>query len=502
MTKTHFLTNLRLIASAQNTERAQNILGELEAAFVQFNTPTLNALKPKRAQKRNFKKFIFKYSFRLPDRTAFPLSVEELASFYHFPMTAAAATGMKTLKYKGAEPPFNLPKQGVILGENVFRGKRTLVRVGREDRRRHFYVVGQTGTGKSVLLQNMIKQDIAAGEGVALIDPHGDLAEKVLQLVPPERRKDIVWFNPGDVTRPFGLNMLEYDTSRPEQKTLVVNELLAVFKKLFLAEHMGPVFDQYFRGAALLLLEDYANNVPTLLDIPKVLTNAAYRREKLERIENQQVREFWREQAEKVRGEASLENMAPYITSKIDGFVADEFMRPIISQKKSSINFREAMDQKKIILVNLSKGRLGELNANLLGLVIVSKLLIASLSRADAPESERNDFYLYIDEFQNFTTNSIASILSEARKYRLNLIIAHQFIKQLEENIRDAVFGNVGSMAAFRVGAEDAEFLVEQFEPVFSENDLINIDNFQAHIKLLIGGQTSTPFTIRTFPPE
>ncbi|OGZ61378.1 MAG: hypothetical protein A3H51_01220 [Candidatus Spechtbacteria bacterium RIFCSPLOWO2_02_FULL_38_8] len=505
LNKHHFLTNIRLVASAQDELRAQHILSEMEAAFVQFDSAVGNSLKVKKVKKGSgaFKRFIFQFSFRIPDdKPASLLSTEEIASLFHFPTTRLSSIGVRTLKHKFARPPEDMPKDGIVLGENIYRGEKTLVRLQADDRRRHLYIVGQTGTGKSVLMYNMAKQDIEAGEGVAIIDPHGGLVEDLLRAVPENRKQDIVWFDPGDRSRPFGLNMLEYNPKRPEQKSLVVNELLSIFKKLFLAEHMGPIFDQYFRGAALLLLEDYENEIPVLSDINKVLTDVSYRRKKLDRIKNIEVVKFWTEQAEKAGGEASLSNMAPYITSKIDGFVSDEFIKPIISEKYSSLNFRDAMDNKKIILVNLSKGKIGDLNANLIGLVIVGKLLISALSRVDILESARDDFFLYIDEFQNFTTDSIATILAEARKYKLNLTIAHQFIKQLEEKIRDSVFGNVGSMVAFRVGADDAEFLEKHFEPTFAQSDLINIPNFNAHAKLLINNQTIDPFNFKTLPPE
>ena len=495
--KTHFSGNLRLVASAQGSGRANQILNELEAAFVQFNTATGNSLKFNKVPKRVFRKFIFNYSFRIPDsKNANSFSIDEITSFFHFPVTATETTKLKTLRTKAAPPPGSLPQEGVIVGSTEYRGQKQKVRIAKNDRRRHLYVIGQTGTGKSTLIFNMIKQDIANGEGAALIDPHGDLAHRILEHVPKERWDDIVWFDPGDPERPFGLNMLEYDTSRPQQKTLVVNELLGIFKKLFHEETMGPVFDQYFRNACLLLLGDYEHEIPTLLDIPKVLTDVDYRKDKLSREKNPVVKNFWEKEAEKAGGEAALSNIAPYITSKINGFVADEFLRPIISKKRSSLNFRQAMDEKKIILANLSKGKLGELNANLIGLVIVGKLLIASLSRVDMDEEQRNDFYMYMDEFQNFSTDSISTILSEARKYRLNLIMAHQFIGQLEEKIQKAVFGNVGSMLALRVGIEDTQFLKEQFEPTFTEDDLANIDNFKAHAKLLINNQTTRPFRI------
>lgn len=256
------------------------------------------------------------------------------------------------------------------------------------------------------------------------------------------------------------------------------------------------MFERYFKNAAFLLLDDYEHEVPTLADVARVLTDDRYRLDKLSRETNPLVKEFWQKEAEKAGGEASLANMAPYISSKVTAFVFNEFLRPIINQKKSAFNFREVMDSSKILVVNLSKGRIGDINANLLGMIIVGKLLMAALSRVDLPDDQRRDFYLYIDEFQNFTTESIATILSEARKYRLDLIIAHQFIKQLSDKIRDAVFGNVGSIMAFRIGPDDAEFMKNKFEP-FTAQDLMNIDNLNAHVNLLIGGQTARPFNIK-----
>ncbi|MEX2054190.1 MAG: type IV secretory system conjugative DNA transfer family protein [Candidatus Colwellbacteria bacterium] len=501
--KHHFGVHLRIVASAPTQHRANQIITELEAAFSQFDNPEGNHLRSRKVSTRKTRKFVFNYVFRLPNKKEGSLlSSEELASFYHFRLSQTGVPALKVLRHKAAEPPANLPSEGTVIGETSYRGEKEFVRIGKDDRRRHMYVIGQTGTGKTTMLKNMIKQDILSGEGLAVMDPHGELAQWALTVVPPERQQDIVWFDPGDVSRPFGLNMLEFDIQRPEQKTLVVNELLAIFRKLFLADTMGPVFDQYFRNATLLLLDDAAHEMPTLPDINRVLTDKEYRADKLSRETNQTVKDFWEKEAEQVKGEAALSNIAPYITSKINGFVADEFIRPIVSQKQSTINFREAMDQKKIILVNLSKGKLGEVNTSLIGLVIVGKLLIAALSREDMSQDQRNDFFLYMDEFQNFTTDSISSILSEARKYRLNLTIAHQFIKQLEEKIADSVFGNVGSVIAFRVGADDAEYLEKQFLPVFTKEDLMNIDNFNAYVKLLINGQTSKPFNVKLVRPS
>ncbi|OHA13618.1 MAG: hypothetical protein A2909_00750 [Candidatus Tagabacteria bacterium RIFCSPLOWO2_01_FULL_39_11] len=391
----------------------------------------------------------------------------------------------------------------MLLGVNSYRGKDTEVRLGPEDRRRHFYIIGQTGTGKSSFMENMVLQDIVSGKGVCMIDPHGPSVEVVLGQIPKERIEDVIYFDPADTSRPMGLNMLEYDKNYPEQKTFVVNELFSIFQKLYGAvpESMGPMFEQYFRNATLLVMDDPESG-NTLLEIERVMTEKSFREHKLSRTQNPVVKNFWREVAEKAGGEAALQNIVPYITSKFDTFLANEIMRPIIAQEKSAFRFREIMDGGKILLINLSKGRLGDINAHLIGLIMVGKILMAALSRVDLSEENRRDFFLYIDEFQNITTDSIATILSEARKYRLDLIIAHQFIGQLDEKIKKSVFGNVGSIAGFRVGAEDAEFLEKHFAPVFNANDLMNIDNFNAYLKILINGQTSKPFNIRALPPK
>jgi len=333
-----------------------------------------------------------------------------------------------------------------------------------------------------------------------VVDPHGDLIGSVLPLIPEERAEDVIYFDPGDAGHPIGLNMLEFDPRFPEQRSLIVNELLEIFNKLFnMSIAGGPMFEQYFRNAAMLVMEDPESG-NTLLDIERVLTDKSFRDHKLSRSKNIVVETFWRQIAEKAGGEQSLANMVPYIVSKFDTFLANEIMRPIIAQEHSAFNIRDVMDGKKILLLNLSKGKLGELNSSLLGLIMVGKILMAALSRTDKPQTERGAFYLYIDEFQNVTTKSIATILSEARKYKLNLIIAHQFIGQLEEEIKKAVFGNVGSILSFRIGSDDAEYMEKQFQPVFSAQDLLNIDNFNAYLKLLIDGQTSKPFNIKTPP--
>lgn len=496
-----FAVNVRLIASANSPFQANDLLDGLIAGFEQFGAPKRNAFKIVKA--RNPQKLAYDFIFRSFSLSQMMvLNSEEVASFYHFPISSTDTPRVKWLKSKEAPPPSDVPTAGTLLGESVFRGQSRPVFITDEDRRRHVYVIGQTGTGKSTLLGNMMVEDVKAGKGIALIDPHGDLVQTVLGHIPKARLDDLIHFDPGDIWRPLGLNMLDFNAQRPEEKTFIVNEMQSIFNKLFAKESMGPMFEQYMRNALLLLMEDMANEPATLTEVPRVFTDPEYRRRKLARIVNPVVVDFWEKEAMKAGGDASLANMTPYITSKFNNFISNDYLRPIIGQEKSAFNFREAMDEGKIILINLSKGRIGDINAGLLGMIFTGKILMAALSRVDtADQSKRRDFALYIDEFQNFTTDSIATILSEARKYGLNMVMAHQFIAQLEDRIRDAVFGNVGSQVVFRVGAQDAEFLVKQFEPVFDANDLMNIDNLNAYTKILIRGETSKPFNIR-IPPN
>ena len=498
-----FDVDIRIIVSSATEAETASILQNFEAAFAQFSNTQGNEIVFNRLRGKALEEMLYDFSFRLLSRSSLYLSATELATLYHFPYAGFSQPKVMYLRAREAPPAANLPETGLFLGYNVFRGARHEIFITEDDRRRHMYVVGQTGTGKSTFLKEMAAEDIKAGRGVCFIDPHGQDVESLLEMVPENRLEDVIYFNPADTERPMGLNFLEYDTRFPEQKTFVVNELFSIFQKLYgaIPESMGPMFEQYFRNATMLVLEDPASG-NTLLEVSRVMADKTFRDLKLSRCANIVVETFWHKIAEKAGGEASLQNMVPYITSKFDTFLANEIMRPIIAQEKSSFNFREAMDEQKILLINLSKGRLGELNSYLLGLVIVGKILMASLSRTDMPEHERKDFYLYIDEFQNVTTRSIATILSEARKYRLDLTIAHQFLGQLEEEIKKAVFGNVGTMVVFRIGTEDAEFLEKQFSPVFSAKDLLGIENRKAYIKLLIHGEPARAFNIHIPPPD
>ncbi len=493
-----FEVNVRIVASAGSQFQADDILHGVSAGFSQFGSPMRNDFKV--VKPRNPKRIIKDFIFRSFDTgQSMILSSEEIASFYHLPISSTETPRVKWLKSREAPPPENLPKEGIRLGDALFRGEMKPVYMTDEDRRRHLYIVGQTGTGKSTLIGNLVMEDIRSGKGLAIIDPHGDLVENALGFVPKERLDDVIYFNAGDLARPMGMNMLDYNFDRPEEKTFIVNEMINIFDKLYdLKTTGGPMFEQYMRNALLLMMEDMANEPATLIEVPRIFSDPAYRARKLARIKNPVVVDFWEKEATKAGGEASLANMTPYITSKFTSFISNDYMRPIVGQPKSAFNFREAMDSGKILLVNLSKGRIGELNAQLLGLIITGKILMAALSRADIAEGAgRRDFYLYIDEFQNFATESISTILSEARKYRLDLIVAHQFIAQLTDKIRDSVFGNVGSILAFRVGPQDAEFLEKQFEPVFGRQDLVNIDNLKAYARLLINGQTSRAFVMK-----
>ena len=492
-----FEVNLRLVASAGSPFQANDILDGLTAGFSQFGSPMRNDFKI--VKPRNPKNILNDFIYRMFDGgEKMLLSSEEIASIYHLPISSTETPRVKWLKSKEAPPPDNLPNKGILIGDAMFRGTGKPVYITDDDRRRHVYVIGQTGTGKSTLLGNMIIEDIQSGKGVAIIDPHGDLVENALGFVPKERLDDVIYFNPGDLERPLGLNMLDFNYDRPEEKTFIVNEMQSIFNKLFSQETMGPMFEQYMRNALLLMMEDMPNEPATLVEVPRIFTDTDYRKRKLARIHNPVVIDFWEKEAVKAGGEASLANMTPYITSKFNNFISNDYMRPIIGQPKSSFNFRDVMDGKKILLINLSKGKIGDINAGLLGMVFTGKILMAALSRVDVADADKRiDFNLYIDEFQNFTTDSIATILSEARKYRLNLTMAHQFIAQLEDKIKDAVFGNVGSELVFRVGVQDAEFLVKQFEPAFNQNDLMNIDNLNAYAKILINGQTSKPFNVK-----
>jgi hypothetical protein len=494
--------NFRILSSAPSESQARGILDGAISGFSQFSAPGKNSFQlviPK-----NVSTLAEKFIFRDEDISqAVYLTGEELAGIFHLPTPFTEISNLAKLNYRTVAAPVDLPTEGIFLGWNNFRSSKRPVRLTREDRRRHFYMVGQTGTGKSALLSFMAGQDMEQGEGVGVLDPNGDLFMDLLGRVPERRAKDTVVFDPADLERPLGLNMLEYDPAFPEQKTFIVNEMLSIFDSLYdLKTTGGPMFEQYLRNTLQLLMDDPSEGA-TIVDVPRVLSDVAYRRRLLAKCNNGLVKNFWEKEAEKAGGEAALANLVPYITSKFNTFISNDYVRPIISQSKSTLNFRDILDGRKILLANLSKGKIGELNASLLGMLLVGKLTLAAFARADQSEADRADFYLYLDEFQNFTTPTISTVLSEARKYRLNLNLAHQFIAQLKDNIREAVFGNVGSICAFRVGPNDGDFLAKQFSPIFDAWNLVNIDNLQAHIKVLSRNKVLSPFTMSLeLPPR
>ena len=498
-----FAANIRIVVSIKDNVRSEEVFEQLASSFDQFSAPNLNNFITVKMTGRAGTSILNDYIFRnFNSGQKSILSTEELASVYHFPTPYLRTPNIKALNSKIAPPPVTLLSEGLLLGFNQYRGDKKDIHVGVSDRRRHMYVIGQTGTGKSAFLSNLIEQDVLNGDGIGILDPHGDLIDDILGKIPNERLDDVVVFDPANLEHSIGLNMLEYDPKYPEQKTFIINEFMKIFDKLYdLKATGGPMFEQYARNALMLLMDDPSETY-TLMEVPQVLSDKDFRHYLLAKCKNVLVKEFWEKQAEAAGGEASLKNMVPYITSKFDTFISNDYMRPIIGQTKSTFKFRDILDQKKIFLVNLSKGRLGEINSSLLGLIITSKLTIAAFSRVDTAEKDRSDFYLYLDEFQNFATDTISTILSEARKYKLCLTISHQFIGQLTDDIRDSVFGNVGTIVSFRVGVDDSEFLAKQFAPVFNAQDLNRLENYNIYARLLINGQVTLPFNIKTYPPN
>lgn len=511
-TKFPFQTRIRVVVAAQDDNRADLIYNQIKSAFAQFSDLSLNGFKLKSAKDTN--ELVTNYIFRFFDEGLlggerfFPnhrgynlmLNTEELASIFHLPNILVKTPGIKWLASKSSNVPVNLPTIGAPFAKTNFRGKEELVRIQPEDKLRHVYIIGQTGTGKTNLMRNMIIEDIKNGEGVCYLDPHGDDAEGIISHIPKERAEDVIIFDASDVERPMGLNL--FDARTTEEKDLVINEAISMLYKLYDPGHtgiMGPRFEHWFRNAALVLMGDPTGG--TFIEVPRIFTDDKFLADKLKYVSDPVVRNFWINEMGQTSDFHKSEVLGWFV-GKFGAFMTNTTMRNILGQVNTDLNFRDIMDNKKILIVKLSKGIIGEINTQLLGMIFISKIQMAAMARADTAQENRVPFYLYIDEFQNFATDNINQIFSEARKFKLSLTVANQFIGQLREDIRDSVFGNVGTIISFRVGSEDGEFIAKQFEPEYSTHDVINQENYHAIIKLIINGLPSRPFNIIGLPPE
>lgn len=492
---------VRVVASSNISQRAQAILSNVVASFALFDAPGKNGFKYTPA--KDIESFVTAYIMRFFPQNMHKniLNSVELATLFHFPDQSNIPTSqLERQESKQVDGPRNIPAEGLLLGYNVFRGVKKPIRISMTDRQRHLYAVGQTGTGKSTFLENLAFQDMLDGGGFAFVDPHGDAAERLLALVPKERTEDVIYFSPADMDYPMGLNLFEFDT--PDQKDFLIQEALNMLYKLYDPQHqgiMGPRYEHLFRNAALTIMADPAGG--TFVDIPKLFRDPAFVRQKLQYVTDQNVVEFWQKEMPASQRSNEFGEVVSWFVSKFGAFLSNEMMRRIIGQTKSAFNLRDVMDNKKILLVNLSKGRAGELNSKLLGMIFVMKFQAAAMSRANVPEDQRKDFALYVDEFQNFSTDSFATIMSEARKYHLNLIVANQFTTQLTEEIRDAVFGNMGTIVSFRVGQNDVETLAKYFQPLFDADDLLRVPNYNTITRTMIGGVPTQPFSMAILPP-
>lgn len=497
-----FDANIRLIylPKTADASHSDQKLREIAAAFKQFHIPYANGFEISKLDLTG--QIVEDYRHRKIQRP-FILNNEELATIYHLPNETVSTPNIYRVTSRKLEPPIDAPTvensketDFTLLGKTNFRTLHKEFGIRSADRRRHLYIIGKTGMGKSTLLENMIFSDIQAGRGVGLVDPHGDTAEKILDFIPHSRTNDVIIFDPSDVNHPIPFNMLE--NQDPALNSIVASGLVGVFKKLY-ADSWGPRLEHILRNTILALLE-YPNT--SMLGITRMLQDSVFRKRVIRKITDPIVKSFWENEFEKMQERQRTEAISP-ILNKVGQFLSSPIVRNIVGQPHHSINLRFAMDKGKIIIVNLSKGKIGEDNSALLGSMLITKFQLDAMSRSDIPEHERKDFYLYVDEFQNFATESFATILSEARKYRLNLTMANQYIAQMPDEVRDAVFGNVGSMISFQVGFDDAEYLAQQFggEKFITENDLVGLSKYTAYIKLLIDGMPSKVFSIDTLPP-
>lgn len=502
-----FSCAVRIVSSSESLSRSKTILEEVESAFTQFAEIRGNKLEESKTSSRNkiIQRFI-RRSPRLGVLTALKsplmlLSPAELTSFFHFPNSKYnKVEAIKWQKFKVSPAPKNIPEDGLYLGLNNYRGEKQKIYMNNEDRFRHFYIIGQTGTGKSSVIQLMARQDFHNGHGLCVVDPHGSLIEDLLPYIPRERADDVIYFNPADTERPMGLNLLEAETD--EERDLVALDAMNMMVKMFGEEIFGPRIQDYFRNGCLTLMEDLDEG-GAITDLVKLFTDEEWQRYKVSKVRNPIVKAFWEKQMAQT-GQREKQEMIPYFAAKFGQFYTNTLIRNIVGQTQSAFDISEVMNNRKILLMNLSKGLVGDINSQLLGMIAVNKIQVAAMRRQRQSKEERSDFFLYIDEFQNFVTPSIESILSEARKYRLGLILAHQYIDQLEKDsktsgnvsLKGAIFGNVGTMMFYKIGPQDAEVCAKEMAPVFSEQDMVNLDAFKGAMKLSVDNQPSRPFSL------
>ena len=489
--KPGFNTTIRIVVSSQTEESAQAHLSNIVGVFSQFSSDLNSFTKDKIWWSKFFMmNFIYRYQPFFGYKSI--LSSEELATIYHFPNKSVETPHIHWLSAKKAPAPAKIPTSGMYLGMSSFRGTKRPVYMGTADRQRHIYTIGKTGTGKSEMMIDMMLQDIYAGKGICFIDPH-DTAEKLLEMIPPHRAEDVIYFDPSDTERPMGLNLLQAKTE--QEQHFIASSIVNLMYKLFDPHKtgiVGPRFEHAIRNAMLTVMCEPG---ATFIEIVRAITDPKFVQELLPKVKDPMVRRYWTDQIAQTSDFHKSETL-DYIVSKFGRFVTNKMMRNIIGQSKSSFDFRKVMDEGKILLINLAKGKIGEENSNFFGLVLIPQILIAAMSRQDIPEDQRRDFYLYVDEFQNFATPDFAVILSEARKYHLNLCVANQFIGQIEEDVKNAIFGNVGTIISFRIGVTDANYLQHYFQPTFNENDLINVESYNAFVNTIVNNEPVTPFSM------
>lgn len=500
-----FNVTIRILAIAKTHKRMRELMNSLLVSFNIFLDQGMNWFQAKRVvpiDSINNRIMYFNFKHRLNNYFGEKKSImvpEEIASIYHFPNSVYNKTPViKYLSFKSIPAPGVLPNQGLLLGQNHCRGKDKLVHILQKDRARHMYILGKSGTGKSYLLGELAKQDIANNKGIAVIDPHGDLVRKLANYIPAKRIKDTIYFKPADQERPMGLNILE--AKSPAEAEMAAIQATDIFIKIFGNEIFGPRIQHYFRNGCLTLMEDQDEGA-TLIDVPRLFVDESYRKYKVAKIQNPTVRSFWEHEYESTADREKKE-IIPYFSSKFGPFITNRTMRNIVGQSRSGFNFQEVMDKKKILLIDLSKGELGDLNTQLLGLIMVAKFQSATMQRSKLDPKKRTPFFLYVDEFQNYATESFATLLSEARKYNLGLVMAHQYLRQIQDNektsLREAVFGNIGALLSFRVSAEDADYLEKEFGSPVTAHDLSNISRFNAYCKMTVNNRLTRPFSVQS----